>query len=153
MKVTKFEDLKIWQASLAITKRIYDVSALGEFGRDYRLRDQIRGAIISVSSNIVEGFEKNNNNEFIRFLRIAKGSAGEARNQLYIAKAIDYIDEKSFAGINEMLEELAGQIGALIVYLQKNKAGKRSADKPVTRAFSGASAPENNPSTKKPGVK
>lgn len=70
---------------------IYNMAAKKDFSRDFALRDQIRRAIISVSSNIVEGFEKNNNNEFIRYLKIAKGSAGEARNQLYIALAVKYI--------------------------------------------------------------
>lgn len=74
MKINKFEDLEIWKLSLKITKIIYDLTAKREFSRDFGLRDQIRRAIISVSSNVVEGFEKNNNNEFIRFLKIAKGS-------------------------------------------------------------------------------
>jgi four helix bundle protein len=70
MRITKFEDLKIWQIALKITKEIYDITSKKEFSKDFSLRDQIRRAIISVSSNIVEGFEKNNNNEFIRFLNV-----------------------------------------------------------------------------------
>jgi len=62
MKITKFEDLKIWKLSLTITKMTYDLTSKGVFAKDFCLRDQIRRAIISVSSNIVEGFEKNNNN-------------------------------------------------------------------------------------------
>lgn len=67
-----------------------------KFNKDFKLRDQVRGAIISVSSNIVEGFEKNNNNEFIRFFKIAKGSVGEVRNQLFIALAVGYISQAQF---------------------------------------------------------
>lgn len=93
MKITKFEELGIWKLSLKITKEIYDVSAAQKFSHDFGLRDQIRRSIVSVSSNIVEGFEKNNNNEFVRFLKIAKGSVDEARNQLYIALAIDYVSQ------------------------------------------------------------
>jgi len=62
MKIKRFEDLNIWKLSLQITKEIYDLTAKKEFSKDFKLRDQIRGAIISVSSNIVEGFEKKNNN-------------------------------------------------------------------------------------------
>ncbi len=75
MKIQKFEELNIWKLSLGVTKEIYDLTAKGNFSRDFGLRDQIRRAIVSVSSNIVEGFEKNNNNEFVRFLKIAKGSS------------------------------------------------------------------------------
>jgi len=121
MKINKFEDLKIWQLALKITKEIYDITAKKEFSKDFSLRDQIRRAIVSVSSNIVEGFEKNNNNEFIRFLKIAKGSTGEVRNQLYIALAINYITKNEFDNLNEKLVDLANQIGKLISYLEKQK--------------------------------
>jgi four helix bundle protein len=124
MKIKKFEDLPIWQLALKVTKEIYDLTNKKEFSKDFSLRDQIRGAIISVSSNIVEGFEKNNNNEFIRFLKIAKGSVGEVRNQLYIALAVNYITEQEFDKINKELEDLANQIGGFIVYLEKKRKSK-----------------------------
>jgi four helix bundle protein len=121
MKITKFEDLKIWQIALKVTKEIYDITSKKEFSKDFSLKDQIRRAIISVSSNIVEGFEKNNNNEFIRFLKIAKGSIGEIRNQLYIALAVKYIEQDEFERLNNELIELANQVGKLISYLETNK--------------------------------
>jgi len=58
MKINRFEELGIWKLSLKITKDIYDFTSKREFSKDFGLRDQIRRAIISVSSNIVEGFEK-----------------------------------------------------------------------------------------------
>lgn len=124
MKIQRFEELNIWKESLIITKEIYDFTAKGRFSRDFGLRDQIRRAIISVSSNIVEGFEKNNNNEFVRFLKIAKGSAGEVRNQLYIALAISYITDKEFEKASDDLEKLSAQIGKFISYLEDKKRNK-----------------------------
>jgi len=62
---------------------------------------------------------KKNNNEFIRFLKIAKWSVGETRNQLYIALAVCYITNQEFNEINQELENLANQIGKLISYLEK----------------------------------
>lgn len=121
MKINKFEDLNIWKLSLKVTKDIYDLTAKKEFSKDFELKSQTRKSIISVSSNIVEGFEKNNNNEFIRFLKIAKGSLGETRNQLYIALAVGYITKEEFKRTNEDLENLAGQIGGFIIYLEKKK--------------------------------
>lgn len=113
MKIKKFEDLGIWKLALKITKGIYDLTSKKEFFKDFSLRDQLRRAIISVSSNIVEGFEKNNNNEFIRFLKIAKGSVGETRNQLYIALTVGYITDQEFKRTNEDLENLVSQMGDL----------------------------------------
>jgi len=124
MKIIKFEDLKIWKLSLKITKDIYNLTAKKEFSRDFGLRDQIQRAIVSISSNIVEGFEKNNNNELIRFLKIAKGSAGETRNQLYIALAVNYIAQQEFDKTNKDLEDLVSQIGGFIVYLEKKRKNK-----------------------------
>jgi four helix bundle protein len=121
VKIQKFENFPVWKLSLKVTKEIYDLTSKGNFSKDFGLRDQIRRAVISISSNIVEGFEKNNNNEFVRFLKIAKGSAGETRNQLYIALAIGYITQEEFDKINYEIENLAGQIGGFIVYLQKKK--------------------------------
>jgi len=121
MKINRFEDLRVWQLALKATKEIYDITTKKEFAKDFSLKDQIRRAIVSVSSNIVEGFEKNTNNEFIRFLKIAKGSLGEVRNQLYIALAVNYIDKKEFNRLNEELIDLANQIGKFISYLQKRK--------------------------------
>jgi four helix bundle protein len=121
MKIKSFEDLDIWKVSLKLTKIIYDLTAKSLFSKDFVLRDQIRRAVISISSNIVEGFEKNNNNELIRFLRIAKGSAGETRNQIIIAYTIGYITEAEFKFTNELIIDLSNQIGRFIVYLETNR--------------------------------
>lgn len=122
MKINRFEDLEIWKLSLKITKDIYVFTAKDKFSKDFGLRDQVRRAIVSVSSNVVEGFEKNNNNEFIRFLKIAKGSVGETRNQFYIALSVGYITKEEFEKINEELEGLARQIGGFISYLQNKRS-------------------------------
>ena len=121
MYYKKFEDMPVWQHSLQATKVIYDLSANAKWSKDFGLKDQIRRAIVSISSNIVEGFEKNNNNEFIRFLKIAKGSTGEVRNQLYIGFTISYINKEEFDNINIEIEKLGNEIGGLIVYLQNYK--------------------------------
>ena len=121
MKITKFEDINIWKLALKITKIIYDISSQWKFSKDYWLKDQIRRATVSISSNIVEWFEKNNNNEFVRYLRISKWSCWEVRNQMYIALTINYINQAEFNKINDLLVDLSNQIGAFIVYLSKKK--------------------------------
>lgn len=121
MKIVKFEDLEIWKISLLATKLIYDLSSSQKFSKDFGLKDQIRRAIVSVSSNIVEGYEKRSNNEFRRFLLIAKGSTAEVRNQLNIALVVGYINKQEFDKVNKILIELASKIGSLINYLEKSK--------------------------------
>ena len=134
MKIIKFEDLEIWKLSLTITRNIYDILSKKEFNHEFELKNQIKRAVISISSNIVEGFEKNNNNEFIRYLKIAKGSVGEVRNQIYIAFTVKQITQEEFNFINELLIALSKKIGALIIYLEnERKHGNFKPVNPLTR--------------------
>lgn len=122
MKITRFEDLEIWKLALKLAKYVYDLTSKKEFSRDFELKGQIRGAVISISSCIVEGFEKNNNNEFKRFIDISKGSCGEVRNDLYIALAVSYITQDEFNKANDMALELSNKIGKLISYLEDQRS-------------------------------
>jgi four helix bundle protein len=89
-KIERFEDLNVWKAGLSMAIETYKLlSSCKDFG----LRDQMQRASVSVPSNIAEGFERESNKEFIRFLRIAKGSAGELRTQIYIAVGVGILDQ------------------------------------------------------------
>lgn len=111
----------MWQISVRLATELYELTGMGPFAGDFGLRDQLRRAIVSVSSNIVEGFEKNNNNEFVRYLKIAKGSLGEVRSQMYIACSIGYVSTAKHAEMDMKLQELAKQLGVLIRYLESIK--------------------------------
>ncbi len=89
-KIEKFEDLTVWQEGLALSIEIYKTLANS---KEFNLKDQMFRSAVSVPSNIAEGFEREYNKEFVRFLKIAKGSAGELRTQIYIAKGIGIIDD------------------------------------------------------------
>ena len=85
---------------------IYDQSKRGAFAKDFSLRDQIRRAAVSVTSNIAEGFEREGNKEFVQFLSNAKGSCGEVRDQLYVALDEGYISKSDFDKTYEMTIEV-----------------------------------------------
>jgi four helix bundle protein len=126
-KLERFEDLEVWQQSRMIAKNIYIASSQGQFARDFGLRDQIRRAAVSIMSNIAEGFERGTNKEFIQFLYIAKGSAGEVRSQLYVALDLGYIEKDRFDQLNTDLLSLSRQISGFVQYLQSSsfKGAKR----------------------------
>ena len=86
-----FRKLKVWKKSKDLAVRIYKLTNQGHFTKDFRFRDQIRAAAISIPSNIAEGDELKTNNQSIQFFFIAKGSAAEIITQLIIAFEIDYI--------------------------------------------------------------
>ena len=116
--VARFEDLRVWQRSRALNKEIYEISSRGKFARDYALRDQIRRASISISSNIAEGHERGGNKEYLNFLFIAKASAGEVRSQLWLAMDLGYVDKSAFERLNAMVVEISQMIYRLIMYLR-----------------------------------
>ena len=100
---------------------IYHISSKGEFGKDFGFRDQLRRAAVSIASNIAEGKERETISEFIRFLYIAKGSAGELRTQLYIAKEVGYVKDSEYQELNERLGKISGMVGNLIKTIKRKK--------------------------------
>ena len=118
--IRKFEDLQAWKDAIAIADAIYAETRTPPFARDFGLVDQMRRAAVSISSNIAEGFERESNQEFVRFLSIAKGSAGELRSQLHVAKHAGYIDDERFANLYALLAETGRRLAHFISYLQND---------------------------------
>lgn len=118
----QFEDLRAWQTARSLTNHVYELSARDGFENDWALKDQIRRAPISVMSNISEGFESRTRAQFIDSLGIAKGSAGEVRSQLYIARDQAYLNDAEFKKVSDQAEKVARQLYQLIRYL-KNRDG------------------------------
>ena len=75
--VRNFEDLQVWQEARELAGYVYELTRKDGFSRDFGLRDQIQRAAGSVMHNIAEGFEAGSNLEFVRFLKMARRSAGE----------------------------------------------------------------------------
>ncbi len=117
--IEKFEDLICWQKARELTAEIY--KALKNCN-DFGFRDQIQRASVSIISNIAEGFERGTQQEFLNYLYIAKGSAGEARAQLYVALDVGYLNIETFKYLNN----LAVQCSRLIQsFAYKVKGGSR----------------------------
>src|SRR5690242_10609767 len=100
--ITRFEEIEAWQTARELTKLVYSLTEEGKFSRDFGLKDQICRASVSVMSNISEGFESQTQAQFIRYLGLAKASAGEVRCQLYISYDLDYITQEQFSKLFTM---------------------------------------------------
>jgi len=121
MRVYKhFTEMEVWQKAKMLTKLIYEATSTGTFSRDWALRDQIRKASVSIPSNIAEGFERGGNKEFIRFLSIAKGSAGEVLTQLHIAMDLGHLTENEFERLQDQTVRIGRMLGGFVQYLKKS---------------------------------
>ena len=116
-----FEEIEAWKMARQLPLSIYVLSDQKPFITHYALRDQIRRAVISISSNIAEGFERGGNKEFIQFLSFAKASAGEVRSQLYLALDPNYIEKESFEKLKLDVLNIGKTISGLIKYLKTSE--------------------------------
>jgi|SRR5690606_37730251 len=118
MKVKRFEDLQVWQDSRGFVKTIYELTSSTKFSKDYGLKDQIQRASVSIMNNISEGFERDSNREFIKFLGYSKGSAGEVRSMLYVALDLKYITKEEFELAYNNAFKIITQLANFIKYLR-----------------------------------
>jgi len=125
-KIERFEDIKAWEMAKDLVTTVYRLSADGKFSKDFGLRDQIRRASISVMSNIAEGFERGSRKEFSRYLRIAKGSSGEVRSQLYLALELGYLDLADFDQVKMKAENLSRALSGFISYLGRKVESRKA---------------------------
>ena len=114
MKIDKFESVIAWQKARDLTLAIYD-SFRG--CKDFSFKNQIERASVSIMNNIAEGFERQTNKELRNFLYIAKGSCGEVRSMLVLAKDFNYLPKEKFNFLQNLSIEtskiLAGFIKTL----------------------------------------
>jgi len=112
MPYQSFEELEVWQRACRLAVRVYEIL---KDCRDYRLKDQMTGSAVSIASNIAEGAERNSKKEFVQFLHISKGSAGELRTQAYIAADIGLISPpEQQAELLHELKALSSMLHSLI---------------------------------------
>jgi four helix bundle protein len=113
-KIESFEDLIVWQKGIQLVKQIYVVTDEGKLSRDFGLKDQLRRACVSIPTNIAEGFERRSRKEYINFLNIAKGSAGETLSLLRVALEIGYMEETTYSQLNDRAIELSRMLSKQI---------------------------------------
>jgi four helix bundle protein len=109
-KIEQFEDLFIWQKAIEFVKEIYILTEKAGLKTDFGLKNQMRDAAVSIPTNIAEGFERRSRKEYLNFLNIAKGSAGEVRSLLFVAFKVNYIDEQEHQTFHEKVKFLSGSI-------------------------------------------
>lgn len=100
-KIKSFTDLHTWQEGHKLVLIIYKLTSSFPRTEAYALVDQMRRAVISITSNIAEGFSRSGKKEKVQFYYMALGSLTELQNQLLVSKDLHYIDTVKFNEISE----------------------------------------------------
>jgi four helix bundle protein len=119
-KIEEFEDLVVWQRGIQMVKQIYIVTDEGKLSKDFGLKDQLRRACVSIPTNIAEGFERRSRKEYVNFLNIAKGSAGEVRSLLRVALEVGYLDTSTHSQLSNLVIELSRMLSKQIQSLNNS---------------------------------
>lgn len=118
MHYKNFEELPIWILAREIVNMIYGIIRKSEqLNKDQRLKGQLIGAGISLMNNIAEGFDSDNNKEFVRFLNYSQRSASEIMSMTYVLKDIYNLINEADELYRKSLEERK-QIKGFIKYLK-----------------------------------
>lgn len=119
-KIEKFEDVVAWHKARELTREIYAHSKVGQFSKDFGLKDQIQRASVSILGNVAEGFDRGGDKEFTQFLSVSKGSCGEVRSHLYVALDQQYVTEPQFKSLYDREDEVGRLLAGFMDYLRKS---------------------------------
>ena len=114
---TSFEDFEVYKKGVALTKFIFKLLQNSGFDKEYSFKDQLKRAVISITNNIAEGSEYNNNRQFIRYLKMSKGSCAEVRNLLLLSKILGFCEEEEIKYGYELSLEISQNLSNFIKYL------------------------------------
>jgi four helix bundle protein len=119
-KIVRFTDLEAWKSGHQLVLKVYKATKIFPKDELFGLTIQVRRAVVSITSNIAEGFSRKSPKEKLQFCFISKGSLEEVRNQLIIARDLGYISSQEFLQFDALIEVTARQLYGMIKHLQNH---------------------------------
>lgn len=113
-KVSTYKDLIVWQKSIALVTAVYSLTKSFPTDEKFGIVSQINRAIVSVPTNIAEGWGKESTKNYVQFLRISRGSLMEVETLLLISKNLNYIKEQDYLEISKQMDEVGKILQGLI---------------------------------------
>lgn len=114
------DDIKILETAEKGVREVYELTQKFPRSEVFGITSQVQRAAVSVCANIAEGFYRNTNKDFINFLSISRGSAGETIILLKICSELKYIDTEKYNKLKDHYESLIISINSLIKYLKSH---------------------------------
>ena len=118
-QIQSYKDLLIWQKGIALIKSIYLLCDELPMEKIYGLQSQMKRAAISIPSNIAEGYGRNYSQNYIQFLRMARGSLLELETQLIISKELKMIGVQVYEKVQGLITEENKMLNAFIKAIRK----------------------------------
>jgi four helix bundle protein len=137
MTYERFEDLPVWKAAMELAVRVFDLTTRPDFKGHGDMKNQMERAVVSISNNIAEGFERGTTNELLTFIYIARGSAGEVRSMLCLLERLPVFSnlKSQISNLNARAENISRQLRGLADSLQNSEIkGQRHLTDKVRRA-------------------
>lgn len=116
-----FRGLFIWQKSMSFVTEVYKLTATFPKEEVYGLTSQIRRSSISIPSNIAEGYGREGDNDYLRFLNISISSLFEIQTQLEISFNLKFITENQFKKIHGDSREIERMLSSFIRKIKDRK--------------------------------
>jgi len=120
MKYRRFEELPVWKDAIELAVSTFALTAKPCFRGHSGTRNQLENAVVSISNNIAEGFERGTTNELLNFLYISRGSAGETRSMYCLIERLpEFHDLRSeISDLRSKAESISRQLRAWADSLQ-----------------------------------
>ena len=116
--INSYKQLIVWQKSFDFVKKVYKATEAFPKTEIYGLTSQIRRAVVSVPSNIAEGFVRRHRKEFSQFISIACGSGAELETQLMLSKELGFLSDNDFSDLDSLLQEIMKMLNVLLSKLK-----------------------------------
>ncbi len=117
--INSHRDLIAWQKAFGLGLAVYEVTRMFPDSERFGLISQLRRCAVSVASNIAEGYGRQSTSDYVRFLRMARGSAYEADTQLLFAVELGFLGRSRYEEVKGQLEECGKVLAGLIRSLER----------------------------------
>ena len=116
MKIQSYKELIVWQRSMSLVQEVYKLTGLFPSQEQFGIVSQIRRAVVSIPSNIAEGYGRRSHKEYLQFYAISYGSALELETQLIISKQLGLAEKNNFTESERLLEEVIKMLYVMVHY-------------------------------------
>ena len=118
-RIKSYKDLIVWQKAISFVSDVYAITKTFPNEEKFGLVNQLNRAVVSIPSNIAEGWGRESSKNYLQFLRISRGSLMEVETLMIISKNLNYINDNNFKHIIEQLEEVSKILQGLIKGVQQ----------------------------------